>query len=94
MIQNILINTVVPALYAYGHRNRLQSLKEKALSWMEQISPEQNRITSGFMKLGLENKSAFDSQALIQLKNEYCNCKLCLQCAIGNQVMKNTKLPG
>ena len=45
-------------------------------------------MTKGFENLNLENKNAFDSQAFIQLKNEYCNHKLCLQCAIGNSILK------
>ncbi len=45
-------------------------------------------ITKGFENLDFSNKSAFDSQALIQLKNEYCNKKFCLQCAIGNALLK------
>ena len=88
MIQNILINTVVPMLYAYGYLNNNESFKNKALLWMEQVTAERNSITKGFQLSGVENKSAFDSQALIQLKNLYCNYKLCLQCAVGNQVIK------
>lgn len=88
MIQNILINTVVPVIYAYGYLNNNEAYKNKALLWMEQITAEKNSITKGFQSLGVENKSAFDSQALIQLKNHYCNYKQCLQCAVGNQILK------
>ena len=88
MIQNILINTVVPVVYAYGYLNNNETYKNKALLWMEQITAEKNSITKGFQLLGVENKSAFDSQALIQLKNHYCNYKQCLQCAVGNQILK------
>ena len=88
MIQNILINTVVPMLYAYGYFNKNEIYKNKALQWMEQIAAEKNTISKGFQLLGVQNKTAFDSQALIQLKNEYCNCRRCLQCAIGNKILK------
>ena len=43
----------------------------------------------GFLKLCIENKNTFDSQALIELKNEYCNKKRCLDCSIGNAILKN-----
>jgi hypothetical protein len=92
MINNILINTVVPAMYAYGYLNSNESFKNKALGWMEQVSAEKNSITKGFAAFGIKNQSAFDSQALIQLKNVYCNYKCCLQCAVGNQVMKSGEL--
>lgn len=88
MIQNILINTVVPMLYAYGYRHNNEQIKSKALVWIDQVSAEKNSIINGFHLLGIQNKSAFDSQALIQLKNNYCNYKLCLQCAVGNQVLR------
>lgn len=88
MIQNILINTVVPLLYAYGQINSSETYKRKALAWLEEIAPEENNITKHFDALQVSSKSAFDSQALIQLKNEYCNYKRCLQCAICNQVLK------
>ncbi len=88
MIQNICINTIVPVLYAYGYLTRQQAYINKALLWQEQLAAEKNAITRGFQLLGVANKSSFDSQALIQLKNEYCNYKHCLQCAIGSHVLK------
>lgn len=89
MIGNILINTIIPVLYAYGYFNNNETYKTKALLWMEQVAAEKNSITKGFEMLGMANKNAFDSQSLIQLKNEYCNYKKCLQCAIGNAILKD-----
>ena len=88
MIDNILINTVVPVLFAYGHYHNENVYKDKALQWMEQIKAEKNAITTGFAALQVNNKTAFDSQALIQLKNEYCNKKRCLDCSIGNKLIR------
>ncbi len=88
MIDNLIINTVVPILFAYGlHKDEI-SFKDKAISWLEDLAPEKNSITNGFTNLNFENKNAFDSQAFIQLKKEYCDQKLCLQCAIGNSILK------
>jgi hypothetical protein len=92
MIQNILINTVVPMLYAYGYLNSQEHIKQKALQWLEQIAAENNSITKGYLQLGVTNKNAFDSQALLQLKNEYCNHKRCLQCAVGNWILKEKEI--
>lgn len=88
MINNILINTVVPMLYSYGYFHNNEKYKTKALLWMESISAEKNNVTQKFNSIGLENKTAFDSQALIQLKYEYCDQKRCLQCVIGNKILK------
>jgi hypothetical protein len=88
MIENILINTVVPIVFCYGLHHNDEYYKEKAIKWLEEIQPEKNDITKGFENLGYSNKSAFDSQAFIQLKNHYCNNKLCLECVIGNSLLK------
>lgn len=87
MVQNIIVNTVLPFLYAYGWYNNAEHYQEKALLWATQLFPEQNFITKGFVELGIENKSAYDSQSLIQLKNKYCNNKRCLDCAVGNSIL-------
>ncbi len=89
MIHNILINTVIPMLYTYGYFNNNEKFKSKSLLWMEQLAAEKNNITKGYESLGIENKSAFDSQSLIQLKKLYCDHKRCLQCAVGNSILKD-----
>ncbi|MEO8720859.1 MAG: DUF2851 family protein [Ginsengibacter sp.] len=88
MIDNIIINTVVPILFSYGLHYEAENYKDQAIRWLEEVLPEKNSITKGFESLHYLNKSAFDSQAFIQLKNEYCNHKYCLQCAIGNSLLK------
>ena len=88
MIDNIVINTVVPVLFAYGQYHGEDSFKDKALRWLESVTAEKNAITKGFDQLGVKSRSAYDSQALIELKNEYCNHKKCLRCAVGNDLLK------
>lgn len=88
MINNILINTIIPIVFAFGLYHKEEVYKSKALLWLEQVAAEKNNITNAFADLDIENKNAFDSQALIQLKNEYCNKKRCLECAIGNRLLK------
>lgn len=88
-IDNILINTIVPVLFAYGDFNKEQVYKDKALQWLENINAEKNKITNGFVQLGLKNNNAFDSQALLQLKTEYCEKKRCLDCGVGNAILKS-----
>jgi hypothetical protein len=91
MIDNIIINTIVPTVFAYGQYHNDNSYKDKALRWLEKITAEKNVITNGFMALGVTNGNAFDSQALIQLKNNYCNKKHCLSCSVGNSLLKAKK---
>jgi len=93
MTDNILINTVVPVLFAYGQYHKENGYKDKALQWLLEITAEKNAITKGFEQLGVENKNAFNSQSLIQLKNEYCSKKRCLDCAVGNALLKKPAQP-
>jgi len=87
MIDNILINTIFPMLFAYGMYHQKQSIKDKVLKWIEEVKAEKNTITNKFEALGIKNNHALDSQALIELKNQYCNHRRCLQCAIGNKLL-------
>jgi hypothetical protein len=89
MVDNIIINTVCPVLFAYGDYHDENKYKDKALKWLEQTAAESNSITKGFLQLNIENKNAYDSQALIELKNEYCNKKRCLDCSVGNAILKS-----
>lgn len=88
MARNILVNTVVPLLYTYGQVHNSEILISKSMQWLSGLPAEKNNIVRGFEKLGIENRSAYDSQALLQLKLQYCNQKRCLQCAIGNAILK------
>ncbi len=91
-INNIIINTIVPVLFAYGLHHDEETYKDKALRWLEEISAEKNSITKGFAQLGIKAKSAYHSQAIIELKNEYCSHKKCLQCSVGNYLLKREVL--
>jgi hypothetical protein len=87
-IHHLIINTLVPVIYAYGVYHKEEKYQEKALRWLEELPAESNNITAKFVEIGLKNTTAYDSQALIELKNEYCNEKKCLDCSIGNHLLK------
>ena len=88
MTDNIIINTIAPMLFAYGDYHNEERYKQKALRWLEETAAENNSITKGFLQLGIENRNAFDSQALLELKKEYCDRKRCLDCSVGNSILK------
>jgi len=89
-IENILINTVIPFVFAYGLSKNDMALKERALTFLESTTAEKNHILSQWNALGIESKSALDSQALIELKNNYCDSKNCLNCMIGDYILRNS----
>ena len=87
-IDIILINTVIPFLVLYGIQTNEPTHKVKAIEWLESIKAEQNAITAKFRKLGVEPMNAAHSQALIHLKTKYCDQKQCLNCKIGQTLLK------
>jgi hypothetical protein len=79
----LLINSVIPVLFSYGLIHRNAEIIERALAYLEDIAPEDNRIIREWTISGVEAGSAFDSQALLWLRNEYCTRRRCLDCRIG-----------
>lgn len=86
-IDILLINTVIPFLFAYGTKKGDQNLVERALDYMEKIPAEKNSVVLKWNQLGVVAANAFDSQALLQLKKNYCDEKKCLRCRIGHQIL-------
>ncbi|HZH67646.1 MAG TPA: DUF2851 family protein [Chitinophagales bacterium] len=86
--QRLVINVTVPMMIVYGKYIDDTTWVERALETLEQLKPEKNRITKVMSQSGLPNENALHSQALLHLKNEYCDQKKCLNCQIGNQIMR------
>lgn len=90
-IENILINTVVPLLVAYGKAKDEQDYVDRAVAILQHLPAEHNKITRHWEAVGVKVKSAFDSQALIELFNNFCTKKQCLSCDIGVAVVNKGK---
>lgn len=86
-IDIILINTVAPLLYTYGIHTVDTRYTDRAQWVWESLRPEQNNIIRRFAAAGIEARSALESQAVIQLHNEYCQNKKCLYCRIGHKLL-------
>ncbi|MBL7736244.1 MAG: DUF2851 family protein [Chitinophagaceae bacterium] len=87
MVNNIIINTAAPIMFAYGRLHQEQACMEKAMDWIRQAEAEKNAIARSFAALGLNSLDAADSQALIELKTRYCDKRKCLDCAIGHAIL-------
>lgn len=83
----LIINTIVPIKFCYG-RYVGRDNSEEILDLISEIPAEKNAITDKFRKLLPLTENALSSQAVLQLKNEYCDKNQCLKCAIGNQILK------
>ena len=84
----LCINTVVPILFAYGRHRGEEKYCDRAFDFLEQLRPENNYIIRLWQQSGLVVDNAGDSQALIQLKKEYCDKKECLRCRFGYEYLK------
>lgn len=85
-IQLLLINSIIPIKFAY-ERSRGSNAEQQLIELLMMLPPEQNSIVMNFKTFGIPAENAFDSQALIQLKNEYCNLSRCMNCAIGSELI-------
>ena len=86
-IDIILINTVVPLLYAYGELTGNYEMTDKAIKLLEDLRAESNSIVSHFVAYGIDCPDALTSQALVQLKREYCDARKCIYCKIGHHLL-------
>ena len=84
----LMLNTAIPVLFAYGRYRGDERLCDKAFELLEQLRAEDNHIVRMWQECGLEVQTAGDSQALIQLKKQYCDRKDCLHCRIGYEYLK------
>jgi len=91
--ENIVINTIVPLLVAYSKVKDSDFYIAKAVTLLENISAEKNNIISIWEELGLPIKTAFDSQASIELFNNFCQLKKCLSCKIGVSIVSKNTVP-
>ncbi len=87
-IHSIIINVLVPFLFYYGKMRQDEKYVNRAFNFLQDIKPENNTITEGWKNLGVPLESAHRTQSLIHLKNNYCDKKRCLDCGIGNAVLK------
>ena len=78
----VMINAVVPILFHYGNVNSLESYKEKAMCYLEQMEAEDNLIIRNFRSSGVVLQNAFQTQAVLYMYKYYCRRRRCLECRI------------
>lgn len=88
-IDSLLINTIAPIKFLYAQHQAGVDLQEQAMHLLESVKAEQNHIIDYWIEAKWKPQNAMQSQAMIQLYNEYCDKKQCLNCAIGLQILKS-----
>lgn len=87
-IDHILINTVSLFLFAYGKYTQQANYQTRAFYLLESIAGEKNKVISQYESAGVEIENAYQTQALLQLRKNYCDQKKCLNCGIGLKILK------
>jgi len=88
ILHQLLINALLPYFWLISERDENEKLQEVIIEILHEIPPEINYITKKWKKVGIHPKSAYESQALIELYNEYCSKKKCLHCQVGVKILK------
>lgn len=83
----LILNTVIPLQFAYA-KSQGKEVSEVLITVLNDIEAERNSVVEKFNSFGIKAKNAFETQSLLQLKNEYCNKNKCLECAIGIELLK------
>lgn len=92
VLDRLILNTAAPIVFAYGQYTGNTELKERALDWWEELSPENNQIIRKWAERGISAGTALESQGLLHLKNNYCDKSKCLNCSFGNKVLHKNKM--
>lgn len=87
-IHLIAINTIIPFVFVYGRIKNEQKFIDRAMKFLDQIPGESNSVIKKWKEMGMGTQTAFNTQALLQLKNNYCTKKRCLDCSIGNALLQ------
>ena len=84
----LIINTIVPIQFTYAQSQGKEN-SEDLVQLVQEMAPEKNAVIDKFKFFGIAAKNAFETQSLLQLKNEYCDKSKCMSCAIGIELIKN-----
>lgn len=87
--QLLIINAWVPLLFLYGVVHGQERYKEQAVELLTQLPAEDNAVIRRWRQAGITPNNAAESQALLQLENNYCKSRKCLECGIGFQILKH-----
>lgn len=87
-IDILIINVAAPFYYAYGSITGNLELAERAQDLLCNIKPERNSVIGVWSNTLLKPTSAFESQALLHLRRDYCQRSRCLDCRFGHLILR------
>jgi hypothetical protein len=88
-VDNLIINVIAPMIFTYSIYVGNETLKERAIYFLESLKAESNSVVNEWILCGIRPVNALQSQALLHLQTEYCVNRKCLKCAVGKEVIQN-----
>lgn len=89
VVNSLIVNVIVPIRFAYARFTGDDGMQEGAMTLLERVPYEDNKTTRLFAGSAFPCRSAYDSQAQIELMDHYCTQKRCLECSIGEKIVRN-----
>ncbi len=87
-IHLLIINIIAPFIFFYGKERGEDQYQERALRLLEEVPTEKNQVLKQWEQIGIKAEQAAQGQALLHLKQQYCDKRRCLECAFGAQLLK------
>lgn len=90
-IESIAINVVIPLQYYLTQERDLLglSLASNSLMSAHDLPAERNSVVRRFVHEGLRPRSAYETQALLQLYGSYCEPRRCWLCPVGRTLLQS-----
>jgi hypothetical protein len=87
MINNLILNALLPSLYQYSRLNHRVIKKSELIKAYKNLPPEENKITRKWDKIGIKIKNAYESQASLEIYKQFCLLKKCASCEVGKKIL-------
>lgn len=85
-IDLLYINVIIPIKFLFY--SEIGKDLDDLLDFVSEFKAENNSIINKFSNLDDLKLNMIDAQALLELKNNFCDEKKCLHCRVGNQILK------
>ena len=89
-VDSLIINVAVPLLHARAASRGDDLAMERAVDLLCSLPPEENSVVRLFTAAGLPCRDAFASQALVELRREYCEKRKCVYCRFGRRLLSKS----
>ena len=85
---NLKINALIPFLFALDKKGLLEIELKELCHFYSDLDTEDNKITRIWNASNISLKNAADTQACLEIYQQFCSKKLCHLCELGKEILK------